>query len=269
VIPGTADIWKQVDVATIVAIAAFFAVAWTVHALASHLARPLLGATRLTAKARRPSPERERTLLGLLANTLSLLAFALALLFSLAMFINAEALIWMVGLFSAAFGLGARPLVSDFLSGVSLLFEDTFAVGDKVELLEVEGVVEAVNLRTTWIRAPTGELYIVPNGEVRVVRNFSRGLFSTASLTVRIEASQLARAVELLERTAADAQRQLPTLIEPWQVISRTGELGHHTELTILAKTRFGEAAEARPRLAAFVHERLAESGVELSDKGP
>jgi small-conductance mechanosensitive channel len=45
----------------------------------------------------------------------------------------------MVGLFAAAFGLGARPLVSDYLTGVGFLFEDTFDVGEKVDILGNEG----------------------------------------------------------------------------------------------------------------------------------
>ena len=87
-----------------------------------------------------------------------------------------------MGLFSAGFGLGARPMVSDFLSGIGFMFEDTFDVSEKIEIPglpggSVMGLVEAVHLRTTVIRAMSGEPYIVPNGEIRVVRNFSRGDF--------------------------------------------------------------------------------------------
>ena len=70
---------------------------------------------------------------------------------------------WLVGLLSAGIGLSARPLISDLLAGVTFMFEDTFAVGEKVEVLGVHGVVETVDLRATWIRAPSGELQVVPN----------------------------------------------------------------------------------------------------------
>ena len=196
----------------------------------------------------------------------SFLAFAIASLLSLALFVPLNTLVWIVGLFSAAFGLGARPIISDFLTGVSLIFEDTFAEGEKVEPTGVTGVIEVVNLRTTSLRAPTGELYIVPNGEVRVVRNFSRGRFSTADIKLRITAIDLERALSLLEELGREAVVLLPNLLEPWEVISESGIIGERTELTLAAKARYGKAAEMRPRLLALVHERLAEAGIALTD---
>ena len=194
------------------------------------------------------------------------IAFAAATLASVGQFVRLDTLVWVVGLFSAAFGLGARPLISDFLSGVSLIFEDIFAVGEKVEILGVEGVVEAVSLRNTWMRAPTGELYIVPNGEVRVVRNFSRGRFSTADVKIKIAADDLSQALPILEALGTEAVALLPNLLEPWQVISESGAIGQQTELMLLAKARFGEAATMRPRLLALVQERLSGAGIALAD---
>jgi small-conductance mechanosensitive channel len=102
----------------------------------------------------------------------------------LARFVPSETLIWIVGLFSAAFGLGARGMVVDFAAGGSFIFHNTFAVGEKIEFYSgmnrVEGIVEAVNVRNTQVRAPTGELFTVPNGEIGVVRNFRRANLSAA-----------------------------------------------------------------------------------------
>ena len=56
----------------------------------------------------------------------------------------------------------------------------------------------------------------------------------------------------------------LPNLIEPWRVISETGIIGQTAELTMLAKARFGKAAEMRPRLLAMVHEALEKENIEL-----
>jgi small conductance mechanosensitive channel len=137
-------------------------------------------------------------------------------------------------------------------------------VGEKVEILDAEGVVEAVNLRTTWLRAPTGELYVVPNGEIRVVRNFSRGRFSIVKVTLKIEAADLGHALPVLEKLGQEAVALLPNLLEPWQVISESGIIGQQTELTLLAKAWFGQAAEMSPRLLALVQERFKEAKVDL-----
>jgi hypothetical protein len=57
----------------------------------------------------------------------------------------------------------------------------------------------------------------------------------------------------------------LPNLLEPWQVISESGVIGQQTELTLIAKARFGQAAEMSPRLLALVQERLSEIDVILA----
>ncbi len=243
----------------------FYLLAWAVHRIGGRVADRIVRLSRFTPETRRPREERRETLQSLIASAITFVAFGFATLLSLGQFIPIETLVWMVGLFSAAFGLGARPLISDFLTGISFIFEDTFAVGEKVELLGVEGVIEAVNLRTTWMRSPSGELYVVPNGEVRVVRNFSRGRFSTANVTLKIAAGDLNRALPFLEKMGEEAVGLLPNLLEPWQVISESGVIGQQTELTLVAKARFGKAAEMRPRLLSLVQERLAEAGIELA----
>ncbi|NUQ37193.1 MAG: mechanosensitive ion channel family protein [Caldilineales bacterium] len=247
-------------------IGALFLAAWVVHMLAWRIAGRLIRLSRFTREGRKARSERLHTIRGIIANTISALAFTIALLISLAMFVGAANVVWMVGLFSAAFGLGARPLIADFLTGVSFIFEDTFAVGEKVELLEIQGVIERVDLRTTYLRAPTGELYIIPNGEVRVVRNFSRGKFSALEITLKLAAADLARAIDLLEALKLEAVALLPNLLEPWQILSESGVIGQHTELTLLAKARFGKAAEMRPRLLALVQERLAEADIQMAN---
>jgi small-conductance mechanosensitive channel len=247
-------------------IGGFYILAWLIHRLAWRIAGHIVHLSRLTPQGRQQRPERHNTLQGLIASTISCVAFVVATLASVGQFVSTDTLVWMVGLFSAAFGLSARPLISDVMAGVNCIFEDTFAVGEKVEILGVEGVIEAINLRATWIRAPTGELYIVPNGEVRVVRNFSRGRFSNADIKLKIAAADLNRTLSLLEKLGQEAVALLPNMLEPWQVISESGVIGQQTELTLLAKARFGKAAEMRPRLLALVQERLAEAGIALAD---
>jgi small conductance mechanosensitive channel len=246
-------------------IGVFFAVAYLVHRLAGRLAGRFVRLNRFTSRRENQRPERQTTLRGLIASAISLAAFVAATLASLSLFVSANTLVWMVGLFSAAFGLGARPLVNDFLTGLSLIFEDTYDVGEKVEILGVEGVVEAVNLRTTLLRSPSGETYVVPNGDVRLVRNFSRGRFSTVQVTVSIASADLAQTLPLLEVLGQEAVYLLPNLLEPWKIISETGALGQRTDLTLLTKARFGKGAEMRPRLLALVQERLTQAGIELS----
>lgn len=227
----------------------------------------LVKVSHLAPYRRKPSLERQKTLQSLVSSTIGLAALIIASVASMGLFIAPDTLAWVVGLFSAAFGFGARLIIGDYLSGLSFLFEDTFAVGEKIEISgnpTIEGVVEHINLRTTSLRSSSGELYIVPNGEIRTVRNFSRGKFSIANITIRIQSMDLSSARATLEALGDEAVTLLPNLIEPWKVTNLGGVIGQYTELTLIAKARLGKAAEMRPHLLTLVQERLLEMNIQL-----
>jgi small conductance mechanosensitive channel len=260
----TAVIWGK-----ILLIALFYLLAWVFHRLSNRLATYLIGMSRFRRQGPKLRTERMETLHGLTSSGLTFFGFAIATFLTLLLFIDGDTLIWMIGLFSAAFGLGARPFLSDFLTGTAFLFEDTFDVGEKVEFISsfggIEGVVEAVNLRTTEIRSPSGEQLTVPNGEIRLVRNYSRGRFSVANIKLKITAEHVQETINLLTEMGVDAVTELPNLLEPWKIISESGEMGQYIELTLVAKARFGKAAEMRPRLLALIQERMEEAGIHLA----
>ncbi len=211
------------------------------------------------------SPKRLVTLRDLIASFVRVFSYLVALIVIFQMFVNATVIVAVVSLFSLAFSLSARPLVSDVFSGVTLLFEDQFAVGEKVELSGVMGtegvmgMVERVGLRTTYIRADGGELFIVPNGDVRVVRNFSRGEFSLASIIVSVRADRLREALTLLQEVGRQAHSEIADIIEAPMVMSETGSLAAETTLTLKVKTRLGQGAVVRSELLARAGKQLVE----------
>lgn len=78
------------------------------------------------------------------------------------------------GIIGVALGFGAQSLVKDFLSGIFMLVEDQYGVGDVIDVGPAVGVVEGVGLRTTRLRDVTGTLWHVPNGEIARVGNMSQ-----------------------------------------------------------------------------------------------
>ena len=78
------------------------------------------------------------------------------------------------GILGVALGLGSQTLVKDFLSGIFMLAEDQYGVGDNVKVGDVEGVVEKVGLRITTVRDTNGTLWFLRNGEILVVGNKSK-----------------------------------------------------------------------------------------------
>jgi small conductance mechanosensitive channel len=93
--------------------------------------------------------------------------------------INLGPLIAGAGIIGVALGFGAQSLVRDFLSGFFILLEDQFGVGDVIEVSvggqQVTGKVEKLNLRTTDVRAFDGTRHTIPNGNILMVGNRSRG----------------------------------------------------------------------------------------------
>ena len=78
------------------------------------------------------------------------------------------------GILGLALGFGAQSLVSDFLAGTFMIFEDQYGVGDEIDLGEAVGTVEAVSLRVTRLRDINGTVWYVRNGEISSVGNMSQ-----------------------------------------------------------------------------------------------
>jgi small conductance mechanosensitive channel len=78
-----------------------------------------------------------------------------------------------VGIIGLALGLGAQTLVKDAISGLFILIENQFTVGDAIKVGVITGTVEALTLRTTHVRDYYGTLHIIPNGEIRTLSNMS------------------------------------------------------------------------------------------------
>jgi small-conductance mechanosensitive channel len=87
---------------------------------------------------------------------------------------NIGPLVASAGLVGVALGFGAQSLVKDFLSGIFLFFEDQYGVGDEVVIGDTTGIVEALSLRVTRIRAEDETIWYVRNGEILKVGNRSQ-----------------------------------------------------------------------------------------------
>ncbi|SFB76368.1 small conductance mechanosensitive channel [Nocardioides terrae] len=88
--------------------------------------------------------------------------------------VNIAPIIASAGIVGVALGFGAQSLVKDFLSGIFMIFEDQYGVGDVVNLGEASGTIEAVSLRVTRLRDVNGTVWYVPNGEILRVGNMSQ-----------------------------------------------------------------------------------------------
>ncbi len=119
--------------------------------------------------------ERARTIGTVLTSTLNAFIWVIAFGMILGEFgFDLGPVIASAGIIGVAIGLGAQSLVKDVLSGIFMLVEDQYGVGDQVKVGEVEGVVEKVGLRITTVRDSGGVLWFLRNGEILVIGNKSK-----------------------------------------------------------------------------------------------
>lgn len=212
--------------------------------------------------------DRRTTLQRLYASLITAAAVLLVILGILRIFVEPSQIIWIIGLFSAGFGLGARVLVADLIAGTTYIFSNTFAIGEKVEFTvagnKVDGVVEDVNMRSTLVRARSGELFTIPNGEIGVIRNFTRAPFSGAQINVSVPTEQLDLAMRTLQSAGEEALRATQEQIEPWHILVVDETIGRYTEITVQGKFLFGQAATQKPQMAERVYESLRSAGINL-----
>lgn len=166
-----------------------------VTGLIERMLRPLEGATDYSARV-----QRARTMGPLLSSaTRYVVAFIVGVVVLQELGIDVRALIVSAGVVGLAVGLGAQSLIKDVITGFFILFENLIAVGDVIEVGPHVGVVEAVGLRVTKIRKFSGELRVVPNGELTAFGHHSAG-WARAVVEVGIGYDQeVGRALEVLE----------------------------------------------------------------------
>jgi small conductance mechanosensitive channel len=181
--------------------------------------------------------------------------------------VNIAPIIASAGIIGLAIGFGAQSLVKDFLSGIFMIFEDQYGVGDVVDVGEASGVIEAVSLRVTRLRDLNGTVWYVPNGEIMRVGNMSQN-WSRAVVDIAVGFGEdLARVTRILTDVAHDLWHDddfKGLIIEEPEVTGVELFGPESVTLRVLVKTapmeQWGVARELRQRVKArFDHE-----GIEL-----
>ncbi len=117
---------------------------------------------------------RSKTVVKLVNNIVSyVIYFIMALMILNQLGIQIGPLLAGAGVVGLAIGFGAQSLVRDIITGFFVIFEDQFGVGDVIQIGTFKGTVEEIGLRVTKIRSASGERYIIPNGSIMQVTNFS------------------------------------------------------------------------------------------------
>lgn len=148
----------------------------------------------------RKSDPKRKTIFSVLSNLIHYLFYFLALTIVLDNFgVSTHIITAVAGMGSLAIGFGAQTLVKDIISGLFIITESQFNVDDVVELAGYVGTVEEMNFRTTKLRTSKGELCIIPNGEIRSLKNLSVD-YINANVTIPVSFDEdIEEVVRILE----------------------------------------------------------------------
>ncbi len=142
-----------------------------------------------------------------------------------------------VGIVGLAIGFGAQSMVKDIISGVFVVAEDQYRVGDIVKIADVSGLVEDINLRRTLLRDMDGAVHTVPNGEIRVASNLTKEM-ARVNLNISVGYREdLDRVTAVINRVGNDLSKDpqwAPLILKTPQVlrVDKLAESGIEIKIT-------------------------------------
>ena len=178
--------------------------------------------------------------------------------------VNVSSLLAVAGVGGIAISFGAQTLIKDIISGIFIWIEGSISVGDIVRINDLAGTVETIAIRTTAVRDYNGNLYVIPNGDIRTLTNMSRG-YKRAIVDVRCPYDvEQAKIVEMLDDEMEKAGKEVPGLMEKPEVMSILSFEPDCVLVRIAAQCPVGENWRIERELRTRVKARFDAEGIEM-----
>lgn len=212
--------------------------------------------------------KRGKTLSNVIRNTFGILIIVLVLITILPeLGINIGPLLASIGILGLAIGFGAQSLVKDIINGLFILVENQYGIGDVVKVAGIAGLVEEINLRRTILRDLDGIVHYIPNGEINVASNFTKG-FSRVNMNISVAYGEdLDRVIHVINRTCttmAEEKDWKDKMIKPPQVL-RVDALGDSgIEIKILGDTQPLAQWDIMGELRKRIKKEFDKEGIEI-----
>jgi small conductance mechanosensitive channel len=213
--------------------------------------------------------EKERkqrlTLVPLMKSAMKYTVFFTAFLLALnALNLNPAPLLAGAGIIGIVVGLGAQPLINDLVSGLFILFESLYLVGDYIETGGGRGVVESIDIRTTRLRDPGGQQHILRNGQIGDIINFSkRYTFAEVEVGVAYD-TDLDHAFDVLKKVGLEFRADNADVLDDMQVLG----LENFGESELLLRTVTRVKPGCHQQVARKLRKRIKEAfdceGIEI-----
>lgn len=180
---------------------------------------------------------------------------------------NLQSVMTAAGIGGIAIGFGAQSLIKDVISGFFIIVENQYAVGELVTIDTMTGTVEEMELRVTKIRNFNGDLYVIPNGEIKKITNHVRG---NKAVIVDIPVAYSANtdlAIELSKKVCEAVAKEFDTIVEAPQVLGIT-DLGKDSmNLRIFARTLPNEQWNVERKIRKLIKDEFDMAGIEFMEK--
>ena len=180
--------------------------------------------------------------------------------------VNVASLIAVAGVGSVAIGFGAQSLVQDVITGMFILFEDQFGVGDIITVDRLTGTVESIGLRSTRIRSADGDLHIIPNGMIKIITNMSKE-FNRATIDIGVAYEEnIDRVIEVMkdETIKIYKNKMVNGLIAEPKVLGIIDLADSAVVIRILADTQIGENWQVEREIRRFMKTRFDKENINI-----
>ena len=168
------------------------------------------------------------------------------------------------GLAGVALGLGAQGFLSDVVNGFFILLENQFEVGDSVEVEAITGLVSTVGIRTTQIRGFDGSLHFIPNRNIKIVSNKSRGDMR-AQIDIPVYTStDINKVTSIIQQVNKDNIENYPEIIGTPNIIGLTSKPSGQLVFRVDIFTKNGQQVHIYADFLKLYQEAIFKEKVEL-----
>lgn len=178
--------------------------------------------------------------------------------------INITPILTGAGIIGIAIGFGAQDMVRNIFHGIFILLEDQYSEGDIVSVAGVSGTVEEFDLRKTTIRDLDGVQHHIPNGEITIASNKTKG-WSGINLDIGVAYStNLDKLKEVIEQTCKDFNEKHEDIIQTPELVGIDKFADSAIIIKILGKTKPGAQWDMSRKLRASLKEVFDKEGIEI-----
>lgn len=216
--------------------------------------------------------KRADTLHGVISAVIKLVMFLVATVMIVdEMGINTAPLLASAGVLGVALGIGAQSFIKDFVSGILIISENQFRVGDVVELdtvsTPISGTVESITVRTTILRDINGTRHHVPNGNILVASNSTFGYSNINELLVVDQDTNLEKVTAIIDKVGAEmsADSKFGPYIKEQLTMARVGGYNERgLALSIRGKTAPGKQWDVTSELYSRLQSELKKAKIKV-----